>query len=106
MLKRSKKGQSVIEYTVLMTVIIAALMTMGSYMKRGFQGRWKDVVDDMGDQYDPRATNTDIQHYIDSTVVTQITAEDLADGSGFWTSRVDETNSLETKEGAMRVGNY
>jgi flagellar basal body-associated protein FliL len=48
---KTKTGQSVLEYIILIVIIIAALLTLQIYMKRGLQGRLKSATDDIGDQY-------------------------------------------------------
>jgi len=53
-----KRGQSTLEYAVLMIVIIAALISIQTYIKRGIQGRLKSASDDIGDQYSPGNTNS------------------------------------------------
>jgi hypothetical protein len=52
-----KRGQSTLEYAVLIVVIIGALLTIQVYIKRGIQGRLKQASDDIGDQYSPGNTN-------------------------------------------------
>ena len=47
----TKRGQSVLEYAILMVIIIAALLTLQTYIKRGIQGRLKSATDDIGSQY-------------------------------------------------------
>ena len=53
-----KRGQSTLEYAVLIIVIIAALIAIQTYMKRGVQGRLKSASDDIGDQFSPNNTNS------------------------------------------------
>jgi hypothetical protein len=55
--KNKKKGQSTLEYAVLIVIIIAALLAMNQYIKRGLQGRLKSSTDDIGDQFSPGNTN-------------------------------------------------
>lgn len=52
-----KKGQSTLEYAVLIILIIAALLTFQNYIKRGITGRLKSSTDDIGDQFSPGNTN-------------------------------------------------
>jgi Flp pilus assembly pilin Flp len=42
---RRKKAQSAVEYAIGVAAIILALVAMQAYVKRGLQGRYKDVVD-------------------------------------------------------------
>jgi cytoskeletal protein RodZ len=48
---KAMRGQSLLEYAILMVIIIAALLTLQVYIKRGIQGRLKSSTDDIGDQY-------------------------------------------------------
>ena len=52
-----KRGQSTLEYAVLIIVIIGALLTIQVYIKRGVQGRLRSAADDIGDQYSDGNTN-------------------------------------------------
>ena len=52
-----KRGQSTLEYAVLIVVIIGALLTLQVYIKRGVQGRFRSAADDIGDQYSDGNTN-------------------------------------------------
>ncbi len=56
-LKRKKRGQSTLEYAVLIIIIIGALLSIQVYIKRGIQGRLKGAADDIGDQFSPGFTN-------------------------------------------------
>ena len=52
-----RKGQSTLEYAILVVIIIGALLTIQTYVKRGVQGRLKSSSDDIGDQFSPGNTN-------------------------------------------------
>ena len=52
-----KRGQSTLEYAVLIIIVIAALLSIQMYIKRGVQGRLKSATDDIGDQFSPDNTN-------------------------------------------------
>lgn len=98
-----RKGQSTLEYVVLLTILISVFISMQSYIKRGFQGRWKQSVDDLGDQYDPRFSNTSVTYSLISNSDSQIRT--IYDGSaGFWTNRLDSSNSVESKIGYSESG--
>jgi flagellar basal body-associated protein FliL len=55
--KRKKKGQSTLEYAILIIIIIGALLSIQVYIKRGVQGRLKSATDDIGDQFSVGNTN-------------------------------------------------
>lgn len=46
---RNNKAQSTAEYVIVLGLIVAAVVAMQSYIKRGFQGRIKDAVDYKGE---------------------------------------------------------
>ena len=64
---KKRKGQSSVEYAVLIIVIIGALLAIQVYIKRGVQGRLKSATDDIGDQYSPGNTNVLIRMRTKST---------------------------------------
>ena len=67
-----KKGQTTIEYVVLLIIVIGSFVAIQNYVKRGVQGRWRDAVDSLGDQYDPRYANTSSDYKLISTTNTHI----------------------------------
>ena len=48
-----------IEFATLIAVIVAAVIAMQIYMKRGVQGRLRSAVDSISDPYDAKNTNSD-----------------------------------------------
>ena len=58
-----ENGQSTLEYAVLIVVIIAALIAMQVYLKRGIQGRMRESTDQIGEQYSPGYTVTNRTTY-------------------------------------------
>ena len=76
-LKRKKsKGQTTLEYAVLIIIIIGALLAVQTYIKRGVQGRMKSATDDIGDQFSPG--NTNVQK---SMITNSRTSESFVGGS-------------------------
>ena len=45
----NRKGQNTAEYAILIAVVIGAIVAMQIYVKRGLQGKVKDVTDHVGD---------------------------------------------------------
>ena len=54
------KGQSTMEYAILIIIIIGALLSIQVYIKRGVQGRLKSAADDIGEQFSPGNTNASV----------------------------------------------
>lgn len=102
--KERKRGQTALEYTVLIIIVIGAFVGIQNYMKRGIQGRWKTTVDELGDQYDPRTADTEIRHTLNSNTNTQIITMNTV--TGYWTRRTDQTTSTERKSGTSTMGAY
>lgn len=53
---RRLKGQSVLEYAMIIAVVVGALLAINIYMKRGLQGRLRESSDQIGDQFDADKT--------------------------------------------------
>ena len=45
---RTSRGQSTAEYVILVSIVIASVVAMQTYVKRGLQGKVKDVTDNVG----------------------------------------------------------
>jgi len=103
---RNHKGQTILEFTVIIIIILGVLITMKDYIKRGVQGRWKSATDDFGDQYDPQFVNSNIVYATQSNSVSQVSVINTTVDNvpGQWTNRVDITNAVETKSGSTQVG--
>lgn len=104
MLRGHKRGQTTLEYIVLIIIVMGALLAISNYFKRGLQGRWKAAMDDMGDQYDPRVAQTFLRHTLTQSANTSIKALNVA--GGYWTQRTDNSLSTERKQGSVVVGSY
>ena len=55
--RQRQKGQSTLEYAILIIIIVGALLSIQVYIKRGIQGKLKSSADDIGDQFSPGNTN-------------------------------------------------
>ena len=55
---RKKKGQSILEYAILLAVIVAVIVAIQVYVKRALQGRMKASTDSIGDQFTTKDTYT------------------------------------------------
>ena len=48
-----RKGQSTLEYALIIAVVVSALLLMQHYVKRGVAGKLRSSSDEIGDQFDP-----------------------------------------------------
>ena len=46
-----RRGQSVLEYSLMVVVLIVVILAMNVYFKRALQGRWKETSDQVGKQF-------------------------------------------------------
>lgn len=78
---QNNKAQSTLEYAVLVGVVVAGLLAMQVYLKRGYQGNLKEQADSMGSQFSPGQTTahynttsqTSSQETVNGTVGTAVT---------------------------------
>jgi len=104
MLRQKKKGQSSLEYVVIIVILVGAFVGIRNYLKRGMQGRLQSAIEGLGDQYDPRTADTRVQHRLSSRTNTDILAYNAS--GGHWTKRTDESFMREEKTGYTAVGAY
>ena len=91
--KRRKKGQSTLEYAILIIIIIGALLSIQVYIKRGIQGRLKQAADDIGDQFSPGQTNVTSTMTVSSSTEDTFNAGQTSSTLTAQETTVDQTNS-------------
>jgi len=97
---RSKKrdiGQTTLEYAVIIAVVVAALVAMQIYMKRGIEGKLRDSTDKIGEQFE--ATNTDVSR---NTTHVSNTVQTVAQG----TTTVNTLSDNRVETGHETVGTW
>ena len=89
-----RRGQATLEYVYLLGILIVVLITMGVYMKRGFQGKYRELGEQVGSQYSPDATasSSTNQFISDSTSTTTSTVTRVYSDSGVTTSAENQKN--------------
>ena len=104
MLRRKyNKAQSTAEYVIVLGLIVAAVVAMQSYIKRGFQGRIKDAVDYKGQLTTENvvtfSTNQYEPYYLSSTFESTRNSED--------TENLQQAGSVNrtVNESSKRTGN-
>ena len=107
---RNRKGQTILEYTIIVIIILGVMIAMKDYVKRGIQGRWKTSSDDFADQYDPQYVNALTNYSTQSnsqSIVTVVNAtyfDGTEQQTGQRTNRIDMSNTLDTKTGYSQIG--
>lgn len=102
----NKRAQSTLEYAVIIAVVVAALIAMQAYVKRGLQGKYRQASDDIGEQYSPGRTtsNQTINSHVDSTEnitlgSTGEAAQPSTDTTSNQTQNRSRNESVQNEEG-------
>lgn len=97
------KGQSTVEYAIILGVVVAGLIAMQTFVKRGLQARYHDGTKYLANQTDTIGNSTQYEpYYLDSnyTVTQDKNASDTVTARG-------STNRTLTKESRTRdTGGY
>jgi hypothetical protein len=96
---RRKSAQSTLEYAILIVVVIAALLSLQVYIKRGLQGKMRSSADDIGDQFavgdGANFTKTVTSHSsTDETVIAGVTSTNVDQARGGKWTTTNETVTL------------
>lgn len=95
MFRHSSRGQSTLEYVILLGFVVAALIAMGIYMKRGMAGKLRESTDQIGEQYSPEHTTSDY------TTTTNMAQVEKVSGGGI--SHTDISQNQQVKTGSENV---
>lgn len=98
-----RRGQSTVEYAVLLAIIISAFIAMQYYVKRAWMGRARTVTDQqIGRQWDPFAASGK------SSVTTSTHQKQLLDTKGHSTTELtaaEKSNREANQETVAAITN-
>ena len=83
-----RKAQNIVEYTILLCIVLAALLIMQVYIKRSYQGRLKAEADSLGPQYSVGHTKSE------SKTITESTTESFIGGTTADSELLDTTKEV------------
>ena len=91
--KMSRRAQSVLEYCVLICILVAALVAMQTYIKRGVQGRIRASADEIGGEfgYAPGMMNSTI---VINKAITEESNSYTVHGSGSDNTTTTESSTI------------
>jgi uncharacterized protein (UPF0333 family) len=95
----SKRGQSTLEYAVLIVVIIAALVAMQVYLKRGVQGRMRESADQIGEPFSPGYT---VSNRVTTTFAQ---SQEVSDAYSTTTTILNQFQNRTGAENVLGAGN-
>ena len=55
-MRRFNHAQSTLEYAIIIAAVVAALLAIQIYMKRGVQGKLRESTDEIGEQFEASKT--------------------------------------------------
>ena len=93
---RKKRGQSTLEYALIIAMVIAALLVLQNYMRRGVTGRLKASTDEIGRQFDTTGNFT-TAYKLESNGMTT-TTEERAPGGIINTSIANNSETVTRSE--------
>ena len=93
---RKRRGQTTLEYAILIGVIVAGLIAMQVYVKRGYMGKMRENADDMGKQFAPGVTT-----YTYTTNTSSLSTENVSQG----VTTTEVKGSQSNREGSEQVAN-
>jgi uncharacterized protein (UPF0333 family) len=92
-----KKGQSTLEYALIIAVVVIALIAIVNYMGRSMQGRLKSSSDEIGNQFDS-ANGWQTGWKVEGDGSTTVTDESRDVATGATTSDTTVAEVIETNE--------
>lgn len=66
----SGRGSTLVEYGTLIAIIVAALLSMQVYIKRGVSGKLRAAADSVGTQYGPKEATSTLTLTVSSDTTT------------------------------------
>ena len=94
----ARSGQSTLEYAILITIIIAALISMQIFIKRGVAGRLRQASSDIGEQYSVGNTNI-----LETTTTTSNTQEKFTNGVSKTSMTAPEKTDISKKSAILNI---
>ena len=91
-MRKNNIAQSTLEYAVIIAVVVAALLALQIYLKRGVQGKLRQSTDNIGEQFE--ANQTSASSFISTTGNT---VQNITQGE------TKTTTSARTKEAASET---
>lgn len=91
-----KRGQGTLEYALIIAVVVAALLAINIYMKKGVLGRLKASTDEIGKQFDPAGNFS--YSWRAASGGTTTTAEERDTATGDITSNISSAETITKSE--------
>jgi uncharacterized protein (UPF0333 family) len=93
---RRKRGQSTLEYALIIAVVVVALIAIVNYMRKAMIGRSKASSDQIGRQFDPAGGYKNAWETSGSG--TTITNEDRNVATGATTNEITQSETVTSND--------
>ncbi len=108
-MRKNNLSQTMIEYSILIGIVTFSLIAMNIYLKRSFQGKYRQTADSLSQQYSPGRTQGNTTIFTESfsrECSGNITCQDLVGHSleGGTISISNTTQSITTNETVLGGG--
>lgn len=94
---KNKRGQSILEYVIIIVVVVGALIAINIYMKRGVEGKLRESTDQIGEQFDIADSQTDITRTRSGTSTQTVV------GGGESTTATADAGEVRTEKGSETI---
>jgi len=101
---RNRKAQTTAEYAILIGLVVAALVAMQTYVKRGLQGRMKDATDQVGLQNPSLNATPQYEPYYMQQDVTQNTIATDTENTAVGGAITRTNNDASARTGTQTFG--
>ena len=91
-----QRGQSTLEYALIIAVVVGGLLLMQHYIRRGLAGRYRAASDDIGEQFDPSAYTAN--YTINQSSATQQTVTDRVTRTEHTADQISKRDGTEDVE--------
>jgi len=94
-----RRGQGILEYSMVVICIVAGLLAMQYYIKRAIQGRVRQSADTIGEQYAPGHMDSQITITQKGTTTVKAEAIQGDDDDKFGMEIITNTDETQTRTG-------
>ena len=95
---RHSRGQTTLEYAILVAAIVAATLGVQNYLRRGIHGRVRDSTDRLGSQWDAGSST-----YTTNTTISSTSTDTLTNAGQSVSSPTTAQNTTKDEQVTSQV---
>jgi hypothetical protein len=101
---KNERGQSTLEYAVVIMILLGAFLATQTLIRRGVIGRWRASMDEHSEQYDLKEGSSSVRETLLTNSLTRVFSLNAAGGT--FLMRQDDLRTQELKTGFEGVAAY